>query len=129
MIEAEFGHRKLFTTILASIVIAGKNVLAVELDGLLGKLIVLGQTNNSGNLDFARNSANPIIFFFSKKLGTVLTHLEPTRKIISRILPILGANNLSLFFHQKDECPSDINDLNSHEHLVQDKYTGIKRAG
>ena len=126
MVEAEFLGGKLLATVLALVVVAGKNVPAVELHGLSGKAIVVHQSNHTGYLNLAGYRANPVIIFLPKKLGSVFTDFTPGGKVIGRVLAIFHAYHFCQFLDQQNERPAHGNNLHSHEHFVQDQHTGIK---
>src|SRR5207244_3701450 len=82
VIEAQLARREFLAAELALVIVTREDVAPVELNRLLGQLVVIQQPNHTRHLDLAADSANPVVIFLPKMTGAVLAQLAPGREVV-----------------------------------------------
>src|SRR5262245_49910553 len=126
VVEAEFARRVLPPAVLALVVVAGKDVSAIELYRLLRHLVVVEEPDDARHLNLARRRAHPIVLLLAEVLAAKLAQLSPGDEVVGGVLALLEADDLSELLDQQAEGPSSRDDGDGHEHLVQDEHAGFE---
>src|SRR5262245_46902208 len=128
MVQAQFARRVLLTAVLALIVVAGEDIAAVELDRVLGQLLISKQPNHARHLNLAVERADPIVVFLAEVLSAIDAHFTPRLEVVTDELAFLQAHDFSQILAQEAEGTPDRDDVHGHEQLVQNQNAGVQGA-
>ena len=128
VVEAELLRVITMPAILAAVLVAQKDVAAVELDDVFRKQIVPQQPDHARNLNRKIHRADPVLVLlgtFDARLPQA--DLAPALEVIRNVRAVLDVDDLGQVLEQQTESPPHRHDLNGHIQPVQDQHTRLHR--
>jgi len=117
MIHAHLTHGQAASTILALLVIPGKQVATAESQGLAGKLLEISQSDDTRDLDCMGDRLYPLDTLVAN-FFTEDAQLLPGREIVVGELAIVLVDHLRSSSTEQQERPADGYHVNRHEKTV-----------
>ena len=93
VVEAKAVHPKPLSAILATILVSKEDVSTIELHAVARKAIVSKQANDSRNLNFKIDGANPIGILAVFQCQPQKANFQPVFKVIRMKCPIIDRND------------------------------------
>ena len=138
MVQAELIHRISVSTVLARMIVTGKQCSAIETQNGTGNAVVAEQPDYSRNKNWMARRANPLDFrrlvvgisapFSEIFFGGKFAHHHPRSEIVCAVLAMVNADNFSQFPIKQNHATANRHHMNRCEKTVQYQNAAIQRA-
>lgn len=125
MIQRQARCGESLAAVLTVIMVAGKEISAVEFDGFIGNSIIGQQPNHPRHDKVEIDRGNPVVLV-SLKASANLADFFPALEIVIGIRTIIAGDNLGMITEKKGKRSPGADDTQCHEVFVQHKHSTIK---
>jgi hypothetical protein len=120
VIEREFLGGEFFAAVLASGVVAGVNVAAVEFDVLAREAVVTEEADDAGDGDFIANGADEIVVV-AFELGLEGGEFDPGGDVVGEVAGVFDGDDFGEVSTEEGEGATSGDDTNRHVEAVEDE--------
>ena len=130
VVEAEFLGGKSFAAVLAAVVVAGKDVAAVELGFAPRHAVVVQEPDDPRHREVQTHGADPFVRRVAAVLlcvlGPGLADLGPVGKVVGPVAAVIDLDHLGHVAGDHGEGPPRINHTHRNPELVQHQHVAIE---